>query len=214
MKSAGLISLFFLIAGLCNAQHISVANDKENILYVGISNPLTIVAENCPCNMLVVKTSNGKIIGSNCSYMFQGEQAGKAEITVYKKEGGKLKRIGKSDFWVKSIPLPVFCIGSYCNTGVTRAKKNAIAAQEFVRAELLNFGFDAKFQIDSFNVKIISNDTCKAQQFVNKTGLISKEIRDAFSQLKENDVIIFSGIIVIGPDGIKREIAPFTMSVY
>lgn len=95
-----------------------------------------------------------------------------------------------------------------------RVQKAVIAAQGFVRAELLNFGFDAKFQVDSFNVKIISYDTCKAQQFVNKTGLISKEIRYAFSQLKENDIIIFSGIIVIGPDGIKREIAPCTLNVY
>lgn len=111
MKSASFISLFVSIAGLCNAQHISVANDKENILYVGIPNPLTIVAENCPCNKLVVKTSIGKISGSDCSYTFLSEQEGKAEITVYRKDGDKLKRIAKSDLRVKSIPPPVFCIG-------------------------------------------------------------------------------------------------------
>lgn len=215
MKSARFISLFVSIASMCHAQHISVANDKENILYIGIPNPLTIVTENCPCNKQVVKTSNGKITGSNCSYMFQGEQVGKAEITIYKKEAGKLIRIGKSDFRVKSIPPPVFCIGPYCNIGVVvRAQRTVIAAQDYARGELLNFDINARFPIDSFNVKIISYDTCKTQEFVNKTGLISKEIRDAFYQLKENDIIIFSGIIVTGPDGIKREIAPWVLTVY
>jgi hypothetical protein len=46
MKKAIAIFVLGLAAGVIHAQHIAVSNDKQNIFYIGIPNPITVVAEN------------------------------------------------------------------------------------------------------------------------------------------------------------------------
>jgi hypothetical protein len=75
-----------------------------NVLYTGLSNPISIAIENVSCKSIVVKTTIGKISGENCNYTFHSEQIGKVEIILYRKINRKLKEIGRSAFRVKSLP--------------------------------------------------------------------------------------------------------------
>jgi hypothetical protein len=202
--------LFFLSFDLSAiAQHIAVAADKENVLYVGVENPLTIAAENCPCNKMVVKSNTGTLTGAGCSYIFKSNQVGSADFTVYRKNGRLLKKIETSVFRVKNLPLPVFKIGPSVD-GMMAPK---LAVQEYVRADLDGFDIDARFQVTSFNVSIYSYDTCKIQHFKNTGNKISDELRTAFSLLKDNDSIIFNEIIAVGPDGQNQKLAPLYLTI-
>ena len=212
MKAASMIlkriiSLLILVSTTHSsfAQHISVAPDKMNVFYVGVDNPITIVAENCPCNQLVVKASNGTVTGSGCIYQFKGQQVGRAEITVYKRNVHGLKKLGANQFRLKLIPAAAFKIGPYGNSNGRRANKLIIASQQFVRADLENFDYDARFTIDSFHTTI-SGDSTVEKTYFNISGKISEGLHNAFQLLQKNDVIIFDKIFAKGPDGYEREL--------
>lgn len=195
------------------AQQVAVSADKNNVFYLGLDNPITVTVENCSCNDLVVKTDNGEVTGKGCQLIFRGKEYGRAAIMVYKKAGNKLKEIGSNAFRVKKIPPPVFRIGPYGHSYDRKARSVVMANQQYVRAELDGFDFDARFAIDSFWVKIFYNDSCKTKSFFNTTGKISQAVLDAFSVLKEEDVVIFHKIYAKGPDGLQWQLDPLILTI-
>jgi hypothetical protein len=213
MKKYSLFLLAIFSFGVLHGQNFAIAADKMNILYIGIDNPITISAENNSVNSLIVQTTNGKITGKNGKYIFRSNTIGPAEISLFKKTNKGLTKIGSSFFRVKNIPLPVFKIGP----GTLSMPKPVLANQQFVRADLENFDFEAHFSIDSFTVCIIPNDTCTFKNIRNIGGKLNEEIRNEFLKLKERDVrnvIIFKDIFAKGPDGTSRELMPVMITVY
>ena len=190
-------------------QKFSIANDRENIFYIGIDNPVTIAVESESCNSLIIETDNGSIVGENGSYLFRPSTVGKADIIISKNVRGRRKEIGRSIFRVKRIGNPTFKIGS--NGSTVTAKE--IAAQQFVRAELDGkYGFDIRFVVESFEVYIIPTDTCCYSITSNFGHKINDELRNKFSKLKANDVLIFKKIIVTGAFG-RIEIEPKVITI-
>ena len=210
MKRYFFLLLTILIIATAHGQRVAVAADKMNVLYVGIDNPITIAAENSSDKSLIVKTTNGKLIGENGQYIFRSETVGAAEISVYKKVNNKLMKLGSAFFRIKTIPLPIFKIGS----GRHSVAKVELANQQFVRADLEGFDFDAKFPIDSFTVCIVPSDTCKYATIKNIGNKINDEIRNEFQQLKENDVVVFKNIFAKTPGGIEVELLPVMITIY
>ncbi|MEP7198121.1 MAG: GldM family protein [Saprospiraceae bacterium] len=203
------LAFIFFIIFSTSAQTISVSNDKENILYIGIDNPMTIAVENESARNLVIKTDNGSINGTNGLYYFRSNTIGKAEIIIYKKNGSKLKELGRKYFRVKRMEDAIFKIGSG-NDSINLAE---LVAQQYVRAELDGkYGFDLKITVESFTVCIIPSDTCNFIERINIGNKISDEIRNEFRLLKSNDIIIFKKIIVTYPDA-KKEISPRMITV-
>ena len=202
--------VYFLFCFSVVGQKFSVSPDKMNILYLGVDNPLSITVENCSSNLIIVKTDNGKITGSNGKYLFRGSKPGKAEIIVYKKVNGKAKEVGRNYFRVKALPRPVFKIGS----GRDSMPKVEIANQQYVRAELENFDIDANYDIESFTVCIIANDTCKFSIKTNSGNKISEEILNEFELLKPNDVVVFKNILIKTPGEELISLEPRIITIY
>ena len=199
------------------AQHFALSNDKFNIAYLGVDNPISIAVENCPCNSIVLVIENGTVTGKNCQYVFQGKEVGAAYITIYKKSAKNLLKVGKYAFRVKRIPAPVFKIGPYGSDyesdSTRKVQKVVLAGQQFVRADIECCGFDAKATIKSFSVKIFCADSAKSNIFFNETGKINEQIRNAFSELKKEDVVFFHKIFAIGPDGLQWELNPVILTI-
>ncbi len=185
-------------------QIVAIGNDRENIFYIGIDNPLTIAVEGLSYHSLQIQSINGTISGANGRYTFRSNQQGPAQIIISKLSKGKWKEIGRNYFRVKHIEDAIFKIDS----GKDTINKAELVAQQFVRAELDGkYGFDLKITVDSFTICMISIDTCRYIERINAGNKISDEIRNEFRSLKSNDILIFKKIIVIGPEG-KKEIAP------
>jgi GldM C-terminal domain len=210
MKQPILAILFSLCCFLSRGQRFSISADKMNVLYIGVSNPLSIIVENIPSNSIIVKSDNGTITGNNGRYEFQGGKVGRTQITLYKKINGKIKEIGKGFFRVKQLPLPIFKIAS----GKDRMPKVEIANQQYVRAELEDFDIDIRYNIDSFKVCIVSSDTCKFSVKTNYGNKISEEILNEFKMLKQNDVVVFKDIFIKQPDGTQDMLAPRIITIY
>lgn len=198
------------------AQHFALGNDKFNIAYIGLDNPISIAVENCPCNSIVLKVNNGTITGKDCKFIYRGIEPGFANLTVYKKSGDNLKKVGQYGFRVKRIPPPVFKIGPY---GISyfyadrKANKSVLTSQQFVRAELEGFDYDAKMLIDSFSVKIFNVDSAITNTYFNISNKISQQIINAFSKLKTGDVIFFHKIFAKGPEGLQWELDPLILTI-
>ncbi len=211
MKKAFLIGLctLFLFTKLF-AQKISIANERMNIFYVGLDNPISIAVDGFSTKNLTIKATNGKIEKDDYnSYLFRPKNVGPSEIIVYSKINGKLKEIGRSQFRCKNLPLPTFHIGS----GKKIKSKNEIAAQEYVRAELENFDIDIRYQIDSFKVCIFSGDTCKYYIKKNIGNKLNDEVKSLFKELQNEDVIVFKDIFIKEPDGTSALIAPLIITI-
>lgn len=162
-----------------------------NIFYQDVDNPVTITVENCPCNQMIVKTDNGKIVGKNCSYYFYTDSGWKANITIYRKANKKLVKVGQSIFRVKPIPYPVPKVGPSAGGKI---KAIVLKNQQFIRADFDDIQIDSFNPIDSFTVSIIRGDTCIYNQLNNKTNAFSKELTSALSEIKEGDTVIFKNI--------------------
>ncbi|MEO6671056.1 MAG: GldM family protein [Ferruginibacter sp.] len=197
-----------LLSFISVGQIFSISCDKENVIYIGVDNPLTIAVENITAKSIAVKTDNGTIAGSNGFYNFRPKAIGPATIILYRVMNGNLKEIGKKSFRVKRIWNPVFKIGS----GKDSISKKELQAQQFVRAELEGSDFDLKFSIESFVVCVFSKDTCKYVETVNKGNKIGQEMWEMLQKVKNYDTILFKEIVCIGPDG-KRKIEPKVVTV-
>ncbi len=206
-----LILIFaLLIPGLSAAgQKFSISNDRENIFYKGIDNPVSVAVEMESVKSLIIKTDNGAITGTNGSYIFRPERAGKADLIIFKNSQGYLKEIGRTSFRVKNLGDPTFMIGSRGDTIST----HRLAAQQVVHAELDGkYGFDIRFKIESFEVYILRSGTSYYTIINNPGHIISDQLRQQFATLGTGDVLVFKKIIITGPTG-RREIEPKVVSI-
>jgi GldM C-terminal domain len=164
---------------------------------------------------LYVTTDNGTITGSNGIYVCKPSKVGRALITVSVKKGGKLKWLGSLPFRVKYLNdeyNTVFKV-AYCGNGCS-IPKNVLAAQEYVRVELLqNIDIDVRFRVDSFSVCIISSGSNTSTQIKNIGNRITTSVKEAFAALKDGDMVLFKEIYTKWPDGRSVQIKPVVMFV-
>lgn len=123
---------------------VTVSADKMNVFYIGVDNPVSVVAAGISSNDLKVspsgislnKTGKGK-------YNATASRPGNATITV---SGGGLAAT-KFEFRVKRIPDPIARLGNKDSGSLGTGE---FKAQGGVAAWLDNFDFDAKCKIEGF----------------------------------------------------------------
>lgn len=212
MKTLLLSFLILCFASPIKAQAVAVSADKMNVVYTGIDNPVTIVSANCPCSKIKVHTNNGLLTGKDCKYLLRPDREGSANITVSRK-GAQSDDVTLWQFRAKAIPDPVFKIGPYGMESDFSVSANVLSAQQYVRAELENFGFDVRFRVDSFRIKILSSDSCKIKSYSIASNRLPDEVRIALGQLNESDILVFDKIFAMGPDGITRRLKPLILTI-
>lgn len=204
-----LISIFYLQQ--CEAQKVVVANLKENIAYIGIPNPLGILAEGYKWDQIEVSTDNGMIERQDDGriYVFQPDKAGKALITL-KAKTGKKKAIGTMEFRVKFLPNPVPDIGGQ-NGGMLA--KNRLVVWPGLIARLKGFDLEVKFNIQAFSFAVFRQDSSLFNKSNIEGPLFSEELKQHFRQTKEGDKLIFYGITAHGPDKRLLELSPMEFTI-
>jgi len=79
--------LLVLCSFVANGQKVAISAHRMNVIYVGIPNYMTIVAEKYPCETISVSTDNGKIEKQDrCTYIYYPENIGNGTIEVYNKK--------------------------------------------------------------------------------------------------------------------------------
>lgn len=181
----------------------AVMLDKMNVFYIGVDNPVTI-STSTGWDKATATMTGGSMSGSGSSRIVRVTTPGKATISVT--ANGKSQQF---EFRVKEIPNPVFKVGP----GGTRMTAGSFKNQQFCRAELENFDFDAKFSVVSATVYFSGANFSNVQTVAlngNNLGPISAYMQ----RCGPGSAITFDNVKVQGPDGKQRTIQGVGIVLY
>lgn len=122
---------------------VTVSADKMNVFYIGVDNPVSIVAAGISSNKLNVSMTGGNMSGSGTNRIVKVSSPGEATITV----SGDGLAATNFKFRVKRIPDPIARLG---NNDSGSMASGEFKAQGGVGAWLDNFDFEAKCSIEGF----------------------------------------------------------------
>ncbi|MEP6616292.1 MAG: gliding motility protein GldM [Ginsengibacter sp.] len=176
----------------------AVMLDKMNVFYIGVDNPVTI-SSGTGWDKTHVSMSGGNLnsAGGPGKYVVRVSSPGKASITV--NADGKASTY---DFRIKSIPDPIIKVGP---SSGGRIQSVMFKNQQFVRADLENFDFEARFSIVSATVYFGGANFANVQQASISGGNLSG-LSAQLSKCIPGSLVIFDNVKVQGPDGRVRTI--------
>lgn len=185
----------------------AVMLDKMNVFYIGVDNPITI-SSGSGWDKTSVSMAGGTLSGSNSNRVVRVTTPGAASINVV--ADGKSS---KFDFRVKMIPDPIGMVGP---SKGGRIQSNIFKAQDFIRAELLNFDFDARFNVTSATVYFAGAGftTGGGVQTGQLTSGNLGPIKSKMDLCKPGSTVTFDDLKVVGPDGRSRTIPPISFVLF
>lgn len=188
LKQIFYIAVLLFTSHVCYGQTFAISVHKNNFLFAGIPNPIRIVVQNVPCNVLRFDVDNGKINKSedDCEYIIQPEQTGGVTIRVF---AGR-EEIGSGYFRVRDVPSPDAEIGGRSNGDM---RKSSLQAQIGITGTLKNFDYDVRFVITHFTLIVLRNGQV-VNCITNEGPYFNEEIRAIFHKLNIGDKVIFSNI--------------------
>jgi hypothetical protein len=210
MKKLMLLISIFSFYAIAFSQNVVVTCDKNNVLYIGVDNPISVAAANYLSDQIIVKADPGSIEVFNGRYSYRGTEPGSVRITVYKKSN--LKEIGSWSFRLRYIPDPVAKVSAWSN-GNNNARAIILKSQNWIRADLEDFDYDAMFRVDSFTLNVFYRDSCVIKEVFNFGNKFNNEVSETLKTIKNGDIVMFKHIYVIGPDGRRRLISPLVLTI-
>ncbi len=181
----------------------AVMLDKMNVFYIGVDNPITI-SSGSGWDKTNVVIAGGSLSGSNGNRIVRVNTPGKASITVT--ADGKTTPF---EFRVKEIPNPVFKVGP----GGTRMTAGSFKNQQYCRADLENFDFDAKFSVVSAMVYFSGANFANVQS-ATLSGNNLEPLNSLIQKAGPGTSITFDAVKVQGPDGKQRTIQGVGIVLY
>ncbi len=169
---------------------VNVSADKMNVFYIGVDNPVSVSAAGVSSNQLQVSGSGGGITLSptgNGKYNVKVNRPGEAVITV---SGGGLQPTN-FNFRVKRIPDPVAKLTNKQKSG--GIPNGVFKAQAGLLAELENFDFDARCEIQGFNIVRVPRRE-DPQIAVNPGGRFRPEASAIVNQARPGDRFFFENV--------------------
>jgi hypothetical protein len=206
MKSASLFISILLLAYNIHAQRYAISNEKMNIVYVDIDNPIHVMVEGLPANKLKVTTENGTIHPDTNHadiYDVKPDFQGECDINIYalqKDSLNSLRLIGQMKFRAKRLPpavaqLCVYKPGRYNKT----AYGTEIPPQPY-QGDMLwlllnqkSFDYNVVYEVDSFKIKLYHHDSL-IWNHVNKGYLLDTFFDKEFMFLTPGDKVVIDEI--------------------
>ncbi len=174
----------------------AVMLDKMNVFYIGVDNPITIGSPT-GWDKTTVSMSGGTITGSGSKRVVRVTAIGDASINVI--ANGTTYPF---KFRVKRIPDPVIKVGP---SGGGKLQAVVFRGQQFVRAELENFDFEAKYNVTGATIYFNNPGDRNVKQVTITSGNLGAAA-DYMKSLVPGSTVIFDNIRVVGPDGQARTI--------
>ena len=175
----------------------AVMLDKMNVFYIGVDNPVTINS-GTGAEKTRVSMSGGSISPKGAGkYNVRVSSPGNASITV--SGDGKPSTF---PFRVKRIPDPVLAVGP---SKGGRVQSVVFKNQQFARADLENFDFEAKFSIVSATVYFSGANFASVQSASISGGSLAG-LSTQLQKCIPGTSVTFDNVKVQGPDGVVRSI--------
>ncbi|WP_166384457.1 gliding motility protein GldM [Polaribacter sp. 11A2H] len=128
-----------------------VSADKMNVVYRGLSNPISVSLPGVSDNNLRVSASGGSLSGGNGKYILKPSGGNTAVINVSATLSNGKSVNSKATFRIKDIPAAMGSVrGQY---GTVRMPKSGLANAP-IAAGLPDFEFDLSIRVQSFKIKV------------------------------------------------------------
>ena len=198
-KWAVTISFLFILKGMIYGQHFTTANNKMNVMYIGVDNPVAAMVEGYRCDQINIVMDSAQITPlGGCRYNINPKLPGLQSLKIFVETNGVEKLIDQYQFRVKYIPDAV-CDAyekNFMFIKVLKSTKDLYAILDYLNV-------NSKWVVDSFRVEIYDK---KINTFsvINKGATFSQDILAAFNKTAPGNRIFFEDIDVRGPDNRKR----------
>jgi gliding motility-associated protein GldM len=173
----------------------AVMLDKMNVFYIGVPNPVTIGSPS-GWDKTSVSMSGGSISGSGSNRVVTVSGGTTASISVT--ADGKTSTF---PFRIKTIPDPIIKVG----TGSPRMQSVAFKAQQYIRADLENFDFEARFSVLGGTVYFSGAGFARPEQG-SFTGNSLAGLSGLINRCQPGSSVTIENVKVQGPDGRVRTI--------
>lgn len=201
MKRTLLVLFYSLMSVMLYGQGFAVSADKMNVVYIGVDNPLTIVAEGYKCDQLEVSCESGTILKTgNCEYNIAPVQEGAIEIEVKARTSSGVKRIGTKKFRAKLIPSPTARIAGRSSGLIPTA---IFKVQSGISTYIDGFDFESRFRVTRFKVEFFREQKL-LYSCVTTGPYFDRLTRDQMNKLKPGDHVSVTDIKALGPDSRER----------
>ncbi len=174
----------------------AVMLDKMNVFYIGVDNPVTIGSPT-GWDKTQVSMTGGTISTGTSKRTVRVTAIGTATINVT--ANGTTTPF---NFRIKRIPDPIIKVGP---SSGGRMQAVVFRSQQFVRADLENFDFEAKFSVTGGTVYFMNPGDRNVKQISLTSGSLAGAA-EYMRTLAPGSTVIFDNIRVVGPDGQPRTI--------
>lgn len=202
------MSAVFAFKVLTDPPACAISLDKMNVFYLGVDNPITIVARGVPTGQLVVEAVGVTLVkGPGDQYIVRGTTPGEARITV---SGGDLMKT-TFNYRVRRIPDPVPRL-------INARKESCFMPVSFktnqgITAILEYFDFDAKCEVIGYKMTYIPKDKDPIAVF-NSGAKFGESAQALVNQAKLGDQYFFDEIKVKCPgDIVARDIGSLSYPI-
>jgi len=193
------------------AKAVVVSPTKMNVLYIGVPNPMEISVPGVGQNDVTASMTTGGTLTKNPdgTYTATVNAVGKTMINVSAKVDGKVQPMGSKEFRIKRIPDPIPTLGGKLRGGNTQP--GSIKAQSGIVALLENFDFEARFDVQSFQMVYSS----KGEIFKSEGAgpIFNQQMKSFLDRAKPKDIIFIDEIKVIGPDKVPRKLGQIAFTI-
>lgn len=199
----------------------TISPTMMNVLYAGISNPISISVPGVPMNAISATMTNGTLTRNGDVWEARPGQVGtEAEISVSAQLEGRTMNVGSMKFRVRKLPDPTVYLPVRDGNGNVNHYKGSprrISKAQLMAAE----GLGAAIDDDILNVtySVVSFSTVFFDQMgnaipeVSNGSQFSARQKEQFKRLKSGKSFFISNVKAKGPDGITRDISPMEVAL-
>jgi hypothetical protein len=185
-----------LVSGAAHGQVIAMELDKQNLLYVGIENPVTVAVEGYSCKSIFLTTDNGSITGQNGHYVLTpATPSHTMAVQINAKTASGIKELGVKTFRAKCAPSPVVRLMGKSGGNI---KASIIHMAIAPIAYFDGFEYDAHILIDKVTITMIRNGatlferSMRSERGVRFTD--DDDVQKMIQSLRPHDVLRLDGL--------------------
>ncbi len=198
----------------------TVSATMMNVLYAGISNPISISVPGIPNQAIQATMSNGTLTRTADGWEARPAKVGEeAVISVTATIDGHTQQVAGMTFRVRKLPDPMPFIAYTDSKGYEQHYKGG---KPFAKTLLLSApGIGAAIDDELLNVsyRVLSFETVffdsmgNAIPEVSDGANFSQRQKDSFRRLSRGKRFYISRVRAVGPDGIERDLSPIEVIV-
>ena len=162
---------------------VVIANDDMNDVFIGVDNPITIVASGMPCEALRVEITNGTITGDCGRYkVFVKGEVDTTIIKAFSNNG----LLATKTFKLKKLPDPkAYLLGK--TSGFIYKKE--LVENHTMKAFFRDFRFEIEFEVIGFELTYKHNGQTLTHQ--SNSNTLTTEMMEALDDLYRDQLIEF-----------------------